>query len=115
MAKKSNPIIKRKGLRRIAPLHGSDARRTCWSISNDFSEGIPVTKDELIRIVKWERKITQHNQNQINRLRDALVKIGLMLTAVDSKYKPRHHEIFKVISDSLKHQNADSSQPAPKI
>ena len=108
MAKKSNPTIKRKGLLRLAPLHGSDARRTCWSISNDFSEGMPITKDELARLVKWERKITQTNQNQINRLRDAMVKIGLMLTTVDSKYTPRHHEIFKVISDSLKHQNVES-------
>jgi hypothetical protein len=90
------------GLRRLVRL-----RRTCWSISNDISEGLPVTKDELLRVVKWERKNTHRNQIAINRLRDAMVKIGLMLTTVE-RYSPRHHEIFKVISDALKQPNEKS-------
>jgi hypothetical protein len=65
---------------------------------------MPVTKSELLRVVKWERQNTDRNQFTINRLRDAMVKIGLMLVTVD-KYSPRHGEIFKVISNELKYPN----------
>jgi len=82
--------------------------RTCWSISNDISEGLPVTKAELLRVAKWERQNTLRNQIAINRLRDAMVKLGLMLVTVE-KYTLRHAEMFRVISDALKQPNEKSS------
>jgi hypothetical protein len=49
--------------------------RSCEDISNDFSEGMPVSKAELIRLVRWERGHTQRAINQLNSIRDRLMTI----------------------------------------
>jgi hypothetical protein len=91
----------RRCLRRFVRL------RDCATISNDLAEGFPVTKAELLKLVREEQRYNQRQQNRINALRDAMVKIGLMITTVE-QYSPRHHEIFKVISDALKQPNEKS-------
>jgi hypothetical protein len=42
-------------------------------ISNDFSENMPVSKSDLIRLVKYTREENQKLINKINNLRDAMV------------------------------------------
>jgi hypothetical protein len=77
------------------------AGRTCWAISNDISEGLPVTKAEVIRVLRWERQNADRRLVEINRLRDGLVKIGLMLVGLPI-YTRQHNAIFKRITKLLK-------------
>jgi hypothetical protein len=42
-------------------------------ISNDFSENMPVSKSDLIRLVKYTREENQKLINKINNLRDLMV------------------------------------------
>lgn len=86
-------------------------RRDCETISNDISEGLPVTKAELLRVVKWERRLSASLQNKINGLRDAMVRLGLMLAADESR-NLRHSECLLIISNAIKQPNADLSDRA---
>ena len=81
-------------------------RRTNEDISNDISEGMPVTPAEVLRCLKWERGNTFKLQNTINRLRDAMVFVGL--TLADEPCNPRHTECLLTISRALKHPNERS-------
>lgn len=47
-------------------------RRTNEDISNDISEGMPVTPGEVLRVLKWERSRTLRLQKTIDRLREAM-------------------------------------------
>lgn len=86
-------------------------RRTNEDISNDISEGMPVTPGEVLRCLKWERRQTFKLQNTINRLRDAMVRVGLTLAADESR-NPRHTECLLTLSQALKHPNESSSPTA---
>ena len=86
-------------------------RRDCEAISNDISEGLPVTKGELLRVVKWERKHSANLQNKVTGLRDAMVRLGLTLAADDTR-NPRLSECLFIISNALKRPN-DPHEPQP--
>ena len=80
-------------------------RRTNEDISNDMSEGMPVTPGEVRRCLQWERGHTFKLQNTINRLRDAMVRVGL--TLADGPCNPRQTECLLTISRALKHPNIE--------
>lgn len=88
-------------------------RRTNEEISNDISEGMPVTPGEVLRCLKWERRQTFKLQNTINRLREAMVRVGLTLAADESR-NPRHTECLLTLSQALKHPNEKLRHPAGK-
>ena len=75
-------------------------RRTNEDISNDISEEMPVTPAEVLRILKWERRRSFKLQNTINRLRDAMVKVGLMLA--NESDNSRSFECLITISRALR-------------
>ena len=79
-------------------------RRDCETVSNDISENLPVTKSEMLRVLKWERKNSAKLQIKINGLRDALVWVGLTI----ANHEPPIPEFTKClikISDALKQPN----------
>ena len=81
--------------------------RDAATISNDLSEGFPVTKAELLKLVRAEQRDNQRQQNRINVLRDAMVWIGLTLVS-DPTHNPNHAKCLLKISDALKHPNEKS-------
>ena len=84
--------------------------RPVVAIANELAEDMPVSKAELVKLVKSEQKDNQRLQNSVNRLRDACVKIGLMLT-LPSKTK---HECLVEIMAALKQPNDQAQRPAGK-
>jgi len=101
---KSKTTSNRPAQRRLRVQRVVRMRRTNEDISNDISEGMPVTPGEVLRCLKWERRQTFKLQKTINRLRDAMVRVGLTLAADESR-NPRHTECLLTLSQALKHPN----------
>ena len=76
--------------------------RDCETISNNISENLPVTKSELIRLVKWERRNFQKLLDQHNAVRDAAVQVGMILSFTEPPI-PKATECLLIISKSLRH------------
>jgi hypothetical protein len=75
------------------------APRPAAVVSNDFSEGMPVTTGELRRLVRWERANFQHLLNLHTRLRGACVRVGLILTSDQPPFAA-----VQVLMEALRHK-----------
>lgn len=67
-----------------------------------------VTKDELLRVVMWERKLHQKLRDQHNALRDACVKVGLTLSWTEPP-TAKSTECLLILSKALRAPANDTS------